>query len=392
MLYHRTSYHDRDAGSRSYHERSVRSQSGGFESRGRILFSYALISRYIKRRATVSCVMLVVLGLDSWDHARYQQFDTPTVDSLIDTRLLEPFDGLAPGELITQVLWPAMLYGENPKTIWPEFYDRQSGYDDAGSDEEPDPLRERSTKEQIREIGRRTVLRAIKPTASNVAGRLGIIETNGEFDRDSAGKELIERRESLVSAADNPRLVSVPGINEDVGNHELRRMVDREGAKNVSEYSLNVTAETYEQRVFELDAAHEVQTLQAVHQGYDLVWAHFAGLDSIQHRFSDSTMMMGRWYRFYDNIVSQVISELGAEDTLVVVSDHGMDESGLHSRRAFFGATKQLWPGTRARMEDLRGVLETELKNHTPTTSTEAIDMSVGNETKEHLKELGYID
>lgn len=72
--------------------------------------------------------MLVVLGLDSWDHKRYQQLDTPIVDGLDEQTELEPFDGLSRGELVTQVLWPSMLIGESPKTLFPEWAAKSVGY------------------------------------------------------------------------------------------------------------------------------------------------------------------------------------------------------------------------------------------------------------------------
>ncbi|WP_336135338.1 alkaline phosphatase family protein [Natronomonas amylolytica] len=328
--------------------------------------------------------MLVVLGLDSWDYKRYQQYSTPTVSGLEEKHELRPFDGLAAGELVTQVLWPAMLYGKSPKNIWPEFYEGKSGYNSSDSDQ--GVTTNATYISYIKEILPASAL----PAASTIAKRLGIIENSNEFDKHSAGKVLIENQSSLVTAAESPSLVSIPGINEDMRNYDLNEMVKKENADNPSEYSLGVSAELYEKRAFELDSGHLAQTLQKINDGHDLVWAHFAGLDFIQHMFGESEEIISRWYRFYDNIVRQVQSELDSNDTLVVLSDHGMNRSGLHSHRAFFGSTKNLWDDEKPKMERLREILEAELEDHGPKTPSESVSMEIGDQTKDHLKELGY--
>jgi hypothetical protein len=331
--------------------------------------------------------MLVVLGLDSWDYARYQEYETPTVDSLPEQKELVPFKDLAAGELITQVLWPAMMVGESPKLLFPEFYEQVSGYETSD-----DVDNSASLTERVEDIGARVLPNSVKPAVGRVAAKVGLHDPGGiDFDKHGAGRRLLDRRSSVQTAADSPSLVSVPGINEDQRNYELTGMMDRAG-KNVSDNVLNVTPETFERRAFELDGAHLSETLRAVNDGHDLVWAHFAGLDFMQHMFADSEAVMRRWYRFYDRIVDLVLAELDEEDTLVACSDHGMEASGLHSHRAFIGSTKPLWGDQEATMEGLRSVLETELEGHTPGDTADDLDMAMSDETREHLQDLGYID
>ncbi|WP_247730643.1 alkaline phosphatase family protein [Halovivax limisalsi] len=332
--------------------------------------------------------MLVVLGLDSWDARRYQQYPTPTIESLEEQKELAPFENLAAGELITQVLWPAMLIGENPKTLWPEYFEQVPGYKstiDSGDDR----------TSGVETLAARLLPDSVKPVVGRIAMKLGLYERHKiNFDKHSAGARMLHERPSLWSAATDPVLISLPGINEDQRNYELNAMMDRPAdGTNVSDNVLNVTASEFQQRAFELDAAKLSQTLHATTRGHDLVFSHFAGLDFMQHMFADSDIVMRQWYRHYDAITEQVLAELDPdEDTLVVVSDHGMEDSGLHSHRAFVGSTKPLWGERGVEMENFRDVLEDELQNHKTTDASKTVNMDMSQETRDHLKELGYID
>lgn len=227
-----------------------------------------------------------------------------------------------------------------------------------------------------------------KPIVDAIGTRVGLLDS---FDKHTVGKEHLDSRSSVLDAASDPYLISIPGVNEDMRNYELTEMMDTPNGKDISDAELDVTPESYERRAFELDSAHLAETLQAINRGHDLVWAHFAGMDFIQHMFADSERLMQRWYKFYDNITEQVLAELGEADTLVVVSDHGMEESGLHSTRAFFGSTTPLWGETPAEMESLRSVLERELHNHETKAETDELTLQLSEETESHLENLGYI-
>jgi hypothetical protein len=326
--------------------------------------------------------MLVVLGLDSWDHRRYQQLRTPIVDKLEEQTKLKPFDGLSRGELVTQVLWPSMMIGDSPKILFPEWAAKSIGYETGNQ------KTDNSFQNRIEDIGTRFLPERARPIASIIGERIGLLD---QFNKHTAGKELIESHSSVLDAASDPCLISIPGVNEDMRNYELTEMMDTPNGKDISDAKLDVTPESYERRAFELDSAHLAETLQAISRGHDLVWSHFAGMDFIQHMFADSERMMQRWYRFYDNVTEQVLQELDETDTLVVISDHGMDESGLHSTRAFFASTKSLWGETPAKMESVRNVLERELQNHETEAETDELTMQLSKETESHLEDLGYI-
>lgn len=331
--------------------------------------------------------MLIVLGFDSLDGDRIEIVDTPTLDSLAESGEMKTFDGLAPSELATTVLWGSMLAGESPKQLYPEYYDSESAFNPwlKGEWDKP-PLN--SLPAQVAEgfiIRRMTSLfprktqEHLRATVREKFGKRSFVETR------------LDRTRSLLDEADQPRLISVPGMNFDTSNKTLKGRLDISTGLNLGDAT---TAEQFERDAVRADADRLMRTLYAVRaRENDLVVSHFFCLDLIQHLWATSQSKIQRWYGLYDHFLSQILDAISEKDTVVVVSDHGMDDNGIHSRRAFFGATKPIWGGDEYKMENLADVLSNELRSETHSVENASIKQSgVSEEVADHLKELGYFE
>jgi hypothetical protein len=99
---------------------------------------------------------------------------------------------------------------------------------------------------------------------------------------------------------------------------------------------------------------------------------------------------MRRWYGLYDDIVGRVECALADEDTILLVSDHGMKASGVDSRRAFYACSKLIWNSHEWRLPDLRSVLEKELRSHDVGQNDSGTSQTINRESRDHVEQLGY--
>jgi hypothetical protein len=330
--------------------------------------------------------MLVLLGFDSFDGQRVKTVKTPTIDALAEQGTMRTFEGLDSSELMTTVLWSSMLTGESPKDLYTEYYESEGPFSVWLEGEWDIPALNSSPVQRLETF---TVRRLSSLLSRERQERLRAAV------RDRLGKQsYVERRlantPSVLDAAESPQFISYPGINFDVANKSLKNMVNTSTGTN---YGVADTAIGFENAGMHADIDRLVRLLYAIDaRKKDFVAAHFFSLDLIQHVYAPSKSKMQRWYGFYDHILQQVWSALGDDDTLVVVSDHGMEQNGIHSKRAFYGASKSLWDTEDYRMENLATVLQRELerKVQRPQGNSNIDALEIREETKEHLQDLGY--
>jgi hypothetical protein len=330
--------------------------------------------------------VLIVLGFDSLDCRRIDDLETPTVDELAEFGYLEPFEGLLSSELMTTVLWSSMFAGCHPKQLYPEYYDADTPFNVwIEGTWEPPWLRSIPIKSLERFAVRRLSSLLARRRQERLRDR--IRSRIGKRSYIQAG---LDGTDSVLSVAENPRLISFPGINFDHTNKELKSMVDNSVSGN---FAVTDTAERFERRALSADADRLVRTLYAIEsRRHDFVATHFFSLDLIQHVWAPNDAKMQRWYAFYDDLLKSVLRAARPTDTVVVVSDHGMKTNGIHSHNAFYGATEELWTGP-YRMIDLADVLKTELRRdrHRAGESDQSTEMEIEEETANHLRDLGYI-
>lgn len=324
--------------------------------------------------------MLIVLGFDSFDAQRVEKVRTPNVDSLVETGVMHTPAGLKYDELNTMVLWPSMLVGENPKELFPEYYASEGVFDLNANGE---------WKSSILQNGIDSFLRKVLPvgiynTFSAALEKVGV-------EREPYTEARLSEVSTVIDSAKFPLLISFPGLNWDDSNRELKQFINPYAKKG--RHDLEGDAEKFERMGARNDIDRLIRTLYAIEiRENDLLIAHFFSLDLVQHLWAGSPRKMKRWYGFYDHILGQVLDAAREEDTVVVVSDHGMEETGIHSKRAFFGASRPIWNSEERKAEDLAEVLKRELESgrHAVGERGESEALEMKDETVQHLKDLGY--
>ncbi|MFD1585889.1 alkaline phosphatase family protein [Halorientalis brevis] len=330
--------------------------------------------------------MLIVMGLDSLDADTLQRYTTPSIDTISEEGeggRMETPDGLNRDELNTQLLWPSMLAGQNPRDLFPSYYEDNS----------------QSTKHWNTKVLSNPLVRRIEREVSNIASSkakryLKSLLAQFGYEKEHVGENRLAEAGSLLDSAAAPHLISVPGISEDDMNRDLKGMIAPKSARSEgrSGYEPAGDISLFEQKALSADANRLIRFLNAIaSRRHDFVMCHFFSLDLVQHVWADTPPKLQRWYGLYDDFVRRVRQTLSEDDTLVLVSDHGMEKEGIHSKRAFYASNRRLWKDTPRKMEDLREVLESELPRHSPADGEQMDDSAqITNDTKEHLSKLGY--
>ncbi|OOF98104.1 hypothetical protein ASPCADRAFT_394923 [Aspergillus carbonarius ITEM 5010] len=76
---------------------------------------------------------------------------------------------------------------------------------------------------------------------------------------------------------------------------------------------------------------------------WDILIAHFLGVDHVGHRFGPSHPDMRGKLHQMDGIVREVMQEVDDETVLIVMGDHGMDENGNHGGETSDEVRAALW-------------------------------------------------
>lgn len=328
--------------------------------------------------------MLVLLGFDSLDGRRIETVETPTFDQLAESGTMHTFQGLESSELATTVLWASMLSGQNPKTLYPEYYNSDETFNPWLRGEWNHPILNSSASKlaegflvrRLSSLLSRQNQEQLRTWARNKIGKRSFVHNR------------LLSTDSVLDASESPCLISVPGINFDVSSKALKEFVNSSGGVDLAD---EAGTEAFEREGIKADADRLIRTLYAIESGQnDFVMTHFFSLDLIQHIWAGSQRKMQRWYGLYDHFLSQVLDTIGPDDTVVVVSDHGMEDSGIHSKRAFYGSTKPIWDDDEYRVEKLAEVLQSELATHTVVDDDGIDTPGVSPEVTEHLEDLGY--
>ncbi|RAK97602.1 GPI ethanolamine phosphate transferase 3 [Aspergillus ibericus CBS 121593] len=96
---------------------------------------------------------------------------------------------------------------------------------------------------------------------------------------------------------------------------------------------------TVDDRIYE----HLLPLVRDKAETWDVVIAHFLGVDHVGHRFGPAHHeMQGKLYQM-DRIVREVMREVDDETVLVVMGDHGMDENGNHGGETRDEVRAALW-------------------------------------------------
>jgi predicted AlkP superfamily phosphohydrolase/phosphomutase len=127
-------------------------------------------------------------------------------------------------------------------------------------------------------------------------------------------------------------------------------------------------------------------------QEYELVFGYTSGLDLIGHVSHSRPALQQRAYDELNEFVGELRSDLGGDDELVVVSDHGLQD-GLHTDEAMIASTDPAVVDQVSSVLDVREAVEAELRtdDHTPTPRTERTDAGDSEAVRQQLEDLGYM-
>jgi predicted AlkP superfamily phosphohydrolase/phosphomutase len=125
---------------------------------------------------------------------------------------------------------------------------------------------------------------------------------------------------------------------------------------------------------------------------YELVFAYTSGLDLIGHVTYDLPALQRAAYDELDEFVGELRGDLGADDELLLVSDHGLQD-GVHTHEAMVAGTDPEMVGAIDSVLDVREAVEAALDGGDHEPSAQAGDF--GDEgaaaVKSQLEDLGYM-
>jgi hypothetical protein len=128
-------------------------------------------------------------------------------------------------------------------------------------------------------------------------------------------------------------------------------------------------------------------------RNYELVFGYTSGLDLVGHVSYDLHSLQERAYDEFDHFVADVVRDLGDDDELVLLSDHGLQD-GVHTEMAMIASTSESIVDAVDAVTDVRHALEQELDHHDhqavkPTYERDSADD--GAQVKDQLEDLGYM-
>jgi predicted AlkP superfamily phosphohydrolase/phosphomutase len=125
---------------------------------------------------------------------------------------------------------------------------------------------------------------------------------------------------------------------------------------------------------------------------HELVFGYTSGLDLIGHVSHDRPTLQERAYDELDDFVGELRDDLLADDELVLISDHGLQD-GLHTSEAMLAATNSGIIEEVSTVVDVRDGIESELdrNDHTVATRDGESAISDSEEVREQLEDLGYM-
>jgi len=187
--------------------------------------------------------------------------------------------------------------------------------------------------------------------------------------------------------------------NDTDREHELRRemgeLFERDPKAATGHTSADPAA--FYERCLEMTMIRIARVRRALRgRQYELVFGYTSGLDLVGHIAHDEPELQIRAYDELNEFVRELRDDLGPEDELVLVSDHGLQD-GIHTEMAMIAATSSSLVEEVDHVLDVRDALEAELREgaHAPADrperrrGTTAPDRS--QEVRDHLDDLGYL-
>lgn len=127
---------------------------------------------------------------------------------------------------------------------------------------------------------------------------------------------------------------------------------------------------------------------------HELVFAYTSGLDLMGHVTYDLPDLQRAAYDEIDEFVGELLNDLTADDELLIVSDHGL-QNGVHTDKAMVASTNETMVEAIDSVLDVRSAVESALRggSHQPEHKSNGFTLSETGaaEVQEQLENLGYM-
>jgi predicted AlkP superfamily pyrophosphatase or phosphodiesterase len=325
---------------------------------------------------------LVVLGLDALDPDFVNPGEHPNL-SLADYRAIETINSMA-GEPSTHELWPTIITGLPPQ-------EHGLVLDDGVAWGNP-----------ILEFGSNVADRLLP---DRIQRRLGAwLLTNTETDAFRTSDSYYEKnglstifdgREALPLGI--PNYVTDPDTED--REHQLRRGLGKLFERDPDAVGGHVSADphAFYEQCLEMLMIRIARTRRGLRSGnYELVFGYTSGLDLVGHIAYDEPALQHRAYAEANTFVGELREDLGENDELLLVSDHGLQD-GVHTHEAMVAGSDPEMVKRVDSVLDIRSAVEDALANdvHAPDIgshpATTEHDGNSSNEVRQQLEDLGYM-
>lgn len=325
---------------------------------------------------------LVVLGLDALDPDLVDPNEHRNL-TLDAHRAIDTIDSVA-GEPSTHELWPTIITGLEPPQHGLELEDGVAWGNpllDFGSD----------VADRVLPGGLQSLIGAWLLTNTSTDA----FRTPATYYAKNGLSTVFDGREALAIGV--PNYVTDP--NTEDREHQLRRnlgdLFERD-PEAVGGHTSSAPREFYEQ-CLEMLMIRVARTRRGLRSGnYELVFGYTSGLDLVGHVSYEEPRLQERSYEEADAFVGELRADLGEEDELLLVSDHGLQD-GVHTHEAMIAGTSERLLADISSVTDVRAAIDAELNDydHTPADPWAGSEASTRGEqsdaVREQLEDLGYM-
>lgn len=322
---------------------------------------------------------LVVLGVDALDSEIVSVDEHPNL-TLTSHRSISTIDSSA-GEPSTHELWPTIITGVPPE---------QHGLvlDDGVAWENP-----------VLRYGSRVANHILPDNLQTRIGGWLLNKTNQDAFRvpatyydDNNIETIFDGRQAVAIGI--PNYVTDP--DDEDREHRLRRSMGDLFERDRSVRGGHVTAdpEQFYEQCMEMSMVRIARTRRALRsRQFELVFGYTSGLDLIGHVAYNRPELQRRAYGELNEFIGELRSDLGEEDKLLLVSDHGLQD-GLHTHQAMVAGTVHSLIENIESIVDIKAAIESDLRksNHQPAKrATVKSDSGSDIDVRDQLNDLGYL-
>lgn len=326
-------------------------------------------------------MVLVVLGIDALDPELVDPEDYPNLvlnaHSSIDTI------SSSAGEPSTHELWPTIITGLSP--------------DEHGLTLNDDGV---SWGNPILTVGSMVADYIMPDSLQSRIGAWLLTNTKADAFRTPASyyaeNSIGTLFDGFKSAAIGVPNYVVDSDTED-REHNLRRSLGDLFERDPDAIGGHRSADPYEfyEQCLEMVMVRIARCRRSLRGGrHELVFAYTSGLDLVGHVTYDLPDLQRAAYDEIDEFVGELLNDLTADDELLIVSDHGL-QNGVHTDKAMVASTNETMVEAIDSVLDVRSAVESALRDgsHQPEHKNNGFTLSETGaaEVQEQLENLGYM-